>query len=158
MGVFAQKTVVYVVRHAERDLSDTANHDPNLSLFGHQRALDLAEMFKREKLSAIFSTPFKRTMQTVLPLAQGYKMEPLPYTNTAAIATRVMQEYKGKNVLIVAHSNTILPIVKAFGAKTSLTELVEDDYDWLFTVVIDDGKPMLYTKHYGRPHHLTEIP
>ncbi len=43
-------TIIYIVRHAEKDVSDAKNLDPELSAEGMERAEALANKLKRVKL------------------------------------------------------------------------------------------------------------
>lgn len=63
----AQDFSIIVVRHAEKAVAES---DPPLSEKGQRRARALAEMLSKVQLSAIYSTPYKRTAQTVEPLAE----------------------------------------------------------------------------------------
>ncbi|HQS07084.1 MAG TPA: phosphoglycerate mutase family protein, partial [Daejeonella sp.] len=57
-------TTIYIVRHAEKDVSDPKNQDPELSSEGMERAEALADKLKEIKLDAAFATKYKRTSQT----------------------------------------------------------------------------------------------
>lgn len=69
---FAQQpvTTFILVRHAEKDMTQSTP-DPDLSAEGHARARRLALLFEKTEIAAVYSTPFKRTRQTVEPLAAG---------------------------------------------------------------------------------------
>ena len=43
----------------------------------------------------------------------------------------------GKTILICGHSNTLIPIIEALGAKPPVTSISEDAYDNFFKVTID---------------------
>ncbi|HEY1023762.1 MAG TPA: histidine phosphatase family protein [Sphingobacteriaceae bacterium] len=152
-SALAQKTVVYVVRHAEKDLSDPANRNPKLSEAGAQRAQELDKVLKSEKMSAIFSTDYNRTLETVAPVAERRDMFVIVYapTNFKGLADRIKGEFAGKTVLVAGHSNTVLEIVEALGGKRPVPELTEEDYDYLFKVVMnDEGKTITTTMNFGK--------
>ena len=152
----AQKTVIYLVRHAEKD---TAKNDPGLSKAGSQRAQDLQKLLKREKIAGIYVTNYQRTLLTAKPTADKFTLVPQVYTTIdRAVATKMYQSYVGKNILIVGHSNTIVPIIMAFCNIRPFTELADGDYDMLFKITIKDGKAELEISYYGVTHHVTEIP
>ena len=70
----AQQTV-FLVRHAERadtspGVSPTMAADPDLSEAGRARAESLASALKDARITAIYTTEFKRTQQTAAPLAK----------------------------------------------------------------------------------------
>src|SRR5687767_8092456 len=66
----AQPLTVILVRHAEKEVVPPENKDPNLSMAGQTRAQELARMFGGAGVTSIYATQFKRTQQTVKPLAE----------------------------------------------------------------------------------------
>lgn len=150
------KTTVFIVRHAEKDVSDPKNQDPELSIVGKKRSQDLALKLKNEKLDAVFSTKFKRTNQTAALLAKNNNIDIQIYDahDFSGIAKLIKTKYKGRMVLIVGHSNTVLEMVEAFEAKRPLAALNDDDYDLFFEVNIDHkGNAEVSTSRYGEVHH-----
>src|SRR4030095_10522417 len=75
---FGQRTVV-VVRHADK-IDDT--DDAVLSPTGEAQAKSLAHVLKDLGISAIYTTQFKRTIQTAAPLADSLKLKLLAYEQT----------------------------------------------------------------------------
>ena len=70
----AAQQSIFVVRHAERadaapGASAMMDSDPDLSAAGKARAQSLASMLKDAKITAIYTTRYKRTKQTAEPLA-----------------------------------------------------------------------------------------
>ena len=68
----------YVVRHAKAgSRSHWAGDDRlrPLSKKGQVQAQELVELFKKIPVTAIFSSPFLRCVQTVEPLAKAHRME-----------------------------------------------------------------------------------
>src|SRR5205809_7384909 len=61
-------TTVILVRHAEKNIEPN-NPDPDLSPAGQARAQELVRMLGAAGVNAIYATNFKRTQQTVKPLA-----------------------------------------------------------------------------------------
>ncbi len=154
------KTTVYIVRHAEKDLADPKNSNPDLNAEGKQRAVDLEKLLKRKKIAAIFSTNFKRTIQTGTPIAQRLGLQIVPYNPSLPkkLAEDVMTKFSGQKVLVIGHSNTVLEMAEAFGATRPFVALTDDDYDFVFRVDIDSvGKATLTTKNYGKRHHMTQL-
>lgn len=154
------KTTIYIVRHAEKEVSDPNNQDPELSPAGRERAVALALKLKNEKLDAVFSTKFKRTNHTATLVAQNNGIEVQIYeaNDAKSFVELISNQYKYRRVLIVGHSNTILGLVEAFGAKRPLAALTEDDYDLFFEVNIDNsGIVTLRTQRYGKEHHSSDL-
>lgn len=155
----AKETVIYIVRHAEKDTSDPANNNPALSAEGKERAIALNEFLRKEKVAAVFSTNYKRTMQTASAVAQRNGVPLKTYKDAKEVADLVKSEFTNQKILITGHSNTILDIVKAFGATPPFDKLNDDDYDLIFRVEIGkDGEVNLKTRRFGKSHHSTPIP
>jgi 2,3-bisphosphoglycerate-dependent phosphoglycerate mutase len=157
----AQKTNIWIVRHAEKVTTNTKDDDPILSADGQKRAEALAKELKRAHIKAIYVTKYKRTGLTARPLAYKVKVLPRVYDTVGVkkFAKSILTNFKGNNVLIIGHSNTIMTLLDAFGAETPFTALDEEDYDMLFKVTVkDNGKVELSIDYYGEKHHRNEIP
>ncbi len=157
---FAQhSTTVYLVRHAEKQTQDKKNQDPSLNQLGKQRAEDLKTYLAEEKIGYIFTTPYKRNQETAAPLAKHLDLgiEFYEAHDTAFLTKRVKQELVGKRILIVGHSNTVIKIAEALGAKLSLKELQEEDYDFIIQLKIKGDKVKSQIKHFGKVHHSSSI-
>jgi phosphohistidine phosphatase SixA len=157
---FAQRTTtVYIVRHAEKQTQDKKNQDPSLNELGKQRAEDLKTYLVKEKISHIFTTPYKRNQETAAPLAKHLDLgiEFYEAHDTAFLAKRVKQELVGKRILIVGHSNTVIKIAEALGGKLPLKELEEEDYDFIIQLKVKGDKVKSQLKHFGKTHHTSSI-
>ena len=146
----AAQNLVFVVRHAERadggaggTMSAT---DPDLSDAGRARAQSLAAALKDAKITAIFVTPYKRTMQTAEPLAKalGLEISVVDQKDAAALIDKV--NGTPGNVLVVGHSNTVPDVLTRLGIADP-PKLADADYDNLF-VVIRGVKPSLVRLHF----------
>ncbi|MEO8794178.1 MAG: histidine phosphatase family protein [Daejeonella sp.] len=157
----SKETVIYIVRHAEKETADPADNNPELNETGKRRAKDLAAELKKETFAAVFSTNYKRTLQTAAPVAQRSGLPVLTYKpdDFKNLAELVKSEYHNKKILIVGHSNTILEIAKAFGTDVEIEKLNDDDYDLLIKITINNnGVANLKFSRYGQKHHSTELP
>ena len=146
-------TTVYVVRHGEKETADPADKDPDLNADGKARAEILRTLLKDEPVAALFSTPYKRTANTLQPLADERGLTINKYEPTAfeALKNQVLQNYSGKTVVIAGHSNTILPIVEAFGVEKPVAVVAETKYDHIFKITIAaDGIATLEAGQYGK--------
>ena len=139
---FSQSTV-FIVRHAEKA---DGSKDAELSEAGRARAEALANMLRDSKISVIYTTEFKRTQQTAVPLAKalGLTVTTLPAENQAALVAKLRTSTA--NSLVVGHGNIIPDIIKALGI-TEPVNISESDYDNLFVVVLGE-KPSLIRLHY----------
>jgi broad specificity phosphatase PhoE len=143
LSTAAASPIIFVVRHAEKAAD---GNDPDLSAAGQQRAEGLARILKDAEITAIFTTEFKRTQQTVAPTAKATKISPtiVPANDIPAMAEK-LRLLKG-NTLVVAHGNTIPDLVKALGIEVPIT-IPENDYSDLFVITMVD-KPQLLRLHY----------
>lgn len=145
-------TTIYLVRHAEKLTDDPANKDPILAENGEKRAIDLAKVLKKTAIYNIYSTNYKRTMATALPLAQKLKKDikiyDLKQLNIEAQA--ILKDNKGKNALIVGHSNTVLEMIEALGGEKPIESISDQEYDYLFQLnILVDGTTDVKVMHYG---------
>ncbi len=129
--------VVYIVRHAEKQ----TGQDPALSEAGLARAQRLAQTLANEPLAAIFVTATNRSRQTAAPTALAHEIETTQYPATDAQALREMLDAlpPNANALVVAHSNTVSPIIEALGAQP-IGDLPEDEYTRLYALVLSNGQ------------------
>ncbi len=149
---YAQKTLkVWIVRHAEKDLSDSNDPDPDLTSAGFERADALMKVLKGQKIDSIFSTNYKRTKLTGFPLADRIGLVITPYVQAEATAfvNQLKANAAGKNVLIIGHSNTILELIEAFGLKRPLPTIPDDEYDHIFALTIKGDKIEVRSATYG---------
>jgi broad specificity phosphatase PhoE len=144
--------VVYVVRHAEKEESDdpaAGPGDPNLSADGKSRAAALLTELGQTKLTAVFSSQYKRTQQTVEPAAkaQNLEVQKLDAAKVRALVEKIRDLDAGSSALVAGHSNTVPAILQALGVKEQIL-LGEDAYGDLFVVTLSD-KPKLERRRFG---------
>jgi phosphohistidine phosphatase SixA len=135
--VARSQDVIFLVRHADR-----ASNEPDsvLSKAGEQRARCLAYVMKDANIKAMFATEFKRTQQTAAPVASEFHIEPrvIPRANTAELV-KALKASKTFPILVVAHSETLSPIVQQLGAGT-ITQPGALEYDKLIVVPVRQGE------------------
>ena len=141
-------TQLYFVRHAEkRNSTDTTS----LSPLGQARAVALSDLLIHSSIDSIYTTKYIRTQQTAQPLAHAIQ-KPIFIYNLDSISqfSQRLRELKGKNVLIVGHSNTVPKMIQDIsGTKV---EIKDNDFDILFIVKINrcfKPKVKLIQKTYG---------
>jgi broad specificity phosphatase PhoE len=150
-NAFSQNTTIWIVRHAEKDTFFVNRKDPELTETGRQRALDLLEFLKGREPSIIFSTNTKRTRQTVASFKA--KVQQYDALLLKEFAERVLEFHKGKVILIVGHSNTVLETIEALGGARPVPVLTDTDYDYIFKVSItSDGQIITRAYQYGADH------
>jgi phosphohistidine phosphatase SixA len=140
---------VFVVRHAEKaDQSD----DTALSDEGQRRALALAELLRSAGITHVITSEYRRTQQTAAPLAseRGLTVEHVPARDLPALVAKLRAAGPDAVILVVAHSNTIPPMLTALGWGGEIA-VKEGDYDDVFVVVPRDGRgPSVVRLKYGR--------
>ena len=134
---FGQRTVV-VVRHADKiDNTD----DAVLSPIGEAQAKRLAHVLKDVGISSIYTTQFKRTVQTAAPLADFLKLKLLAYeqTDVDGVVKEIQQKHPKEVVMVVGHRSTVPKILKQFGASEPVA-LGSSEYDSLFILTLPPGQ------------------
>lgn len=147
----AAQHAVFVVRHAERaDAGTTASpmmaSDPDLSDAGKARAQSLAAALKDARITAIYTTEYKRTQQTAEPLAKALGITPT-VVSARDMPALIDKLKAGKgNALVVGHSNTVGDVIARLGVAEPV-KLEDADYDNLFIVTTGE-KPSLLRLHF----------
>jgi 2,3-bisphosphoglycerate-dependent phosphoglycerate mutase len=131
-----ETTIYYLIRHAEKDRNDPDNRDPELLPKGHERAKAWATYFSDKDLDLIYTTPYLRTMQTALYTASEQQIEPLQYDPAKLYSEEFQKNTKGKNVLVVGHSNTTPAFVNSILGAEKYTDMDDKDNGSLFIVTI----------------------
>ncbi|MCR5886270.1 histidine phosphatase family protein [Hymenobacter sp. J193] len=149
----AAPTVVYIVRHGEKDLTPGLA-DPPLTPAGQQRAQALHDTLAARGIKAVFSTNTSRTKNTVQPLATQLKLPVQLYDakQLPALATRIRREYGGQRVVVAGHSNTILETAEALGARRPVPTIGDDEYNYLLQVTVPADTtqaPSAVARRYG---------
>ncbi len=147
-------TVVVIVRHADK-AAQPAN-DPPLTETGVARAKALAAVLAESKVAAVYSTNTTRTRETARPTAEqaGVPVELIGGQGMAGMTASVQEAVKkhaGKTVLIVGHSNTVMPWIAALGGPKR-PDLCDHHYDGIYTLVLDGATARLIAGHYGPPN------
>lgn len=143
-------TTVILVRHAEKNIEPN-NPDPDLSPAGQLRAQELLRVLSSNKVDAIYATNFKRTQQTVKPIADKLGLTPtiIDAKGTSDLVNRIVTANRGQTVLVAGHSNTVPAIVNALGGGSS-PDIPDSEYDNLFVVTIYKfGKAKVVKLKYG---------
>lgn len=129
-------TTFILVRHAEKDLTQSTN-DPDLSSEGKARALRLAALLNETSISAIYSTPYKRTRQTVDPLAANKNIKIIEYNASSEDdIDSMLGKHRGGTIVVSGHSNTIPWFANRLLGMEKYRPLEDGDYDnvWVITL------------------------
>lgn len=143
----ASATVVFVVRHAEKATDDPK--DPSLSEAGVARAEALAQLLSAAEVTALYSSDYKRTRDTLTPIAKarGLELTLADPRDAAGYATSIRALPEGSVVVVCGHSNTVPAVVRALGGTLDGTtqhpqhgEMLDDaSYDRLFMLVLGEN-------------------
>ena len=97
----------YLIRHAEKVRTNKYDRDPALNKKGIIRAQNWKEYFINKDISKIYSTNYKRTLETVKPIQEAIGLTAILYSSASIDYKDFISSNKGEVVLIVGHSNTI---------------------------------------------------
>lgn len=130
-------TTYYFIRHGEK-VDNSKN--PDLSESGHERAAVWRELFSEIKLDAIYSTDYKRTLQTVTPTAISHQLIIAKYDPKTIDIESFKKDNLGKKVLIVGHSNTIPNFVNQMINQNMYGDIDDSTFGNLYILtIIDDS-------------------
>ena len=133
-------SVYYFIRHAEKDRSDSTNKNPSLTIQGLERANKWALFFKDKNIAAVYSTNYKRTQQTALPIAKEQNLEIISYTAKELISEKFIADNKGKNIVIVGHSNTTPELVNSLLGEKKYEDIADRENNNVFVVTLTKNK------------------
>ena len=130
----ATPLTVFIVRHAEKGPEVP---DPSLVEAGKVRAAELARVLGDAKVTALFSTEFKRTQETVSPIAAALHLTPrqLLARDVDALVAELRALPPGSRALVATHSNLIHVLVQRLTGET-MPQLTDLDYDRLVIATV----------------------
>jgi len=142
LNLQAQKTettTYYLIRHAEKVRSNANNKNPNLKEKGVDRAIKWSKTFKNIEFDYIFSTNYKRTIQTALPTAKNKNIEIQFYNPNDLYNEEFKALTTGKTVLIVGHSNTTPLFVNKILGEEKYKEIDDRNNANLYIITISNN-------------------
>jgi phosphohistidine phosphatase SixA len=147
--ISCKTTIYYIVRHAEKETTNTMTSDVPLSEAGKQRAQALKDLLQKEHITQIFSTNYIRTKSTGQPLADAIHV-PIEIYNPKDSAFISKIKTLDGNVLIVGHANTVDDLVNSLTGKKELAgDLPDSEYGDLFVVKKNGNHFSFEKKHFG---------
>lgn len=134
VGAQSAPLTVFVVRHAEKGPEVP---DPPLTEAGNRRAAELARVLGDSKVTALFVTEFKRTQETLAPLAAATRVRPtqLLARDMDALIEQIRALPPGSRVAVASHSNLVHVIVARL-TGVNIPELTDLDYDRLVVATV----------------------
>jgi len=138
INTVAQEKTILLVRHAEK-VDDS--QDPELSPQGKERVQRLVKAIGKYKPGGFFSTDFKRTRDTLAPLAakREKKIEIYDPRKPQELIDTIMKS-KTKRFVISGHSNTIPGIANLLLKKEVFKNLNDSEHSVIWLVRLNDGK------------------
>jgi len=150
-------TTIIFVRHAEQTSFDEA--DPPLSEAGQRRVAELTRQMADADVVAgidvIYSTPDKRSTETVQPLADRLDLPVNIYdsTDTEAVLEEILKKHKGKIILVVGHSNSVPVLIANLGASKKVPPIARHEFDNIYIISIPwFGKTKTIRLRFGNPY------
>ena len=142
---------IILVRHAEKATVPPENKDPDLSLAGLARAQELVRIFGNTGITGIYATQYKRTQQTVKPLASklGLAVTQIDARKPAELVQQIRSRKAGEVIFIAGHNNTVPETIAALGGP-QLPIIPEAEFDNLYILAIQsDGSAKLLKLKFG---------
>jgi len=140
--VISQNKTIILVRHAEKagDAEMNKTGDPELSPEGQERAKRLMKIAKRYKPHEIFATAYKRTQQTVAPIAALRQKNVQIYdTREQRKLVEQIMSSKTEHYLIAGHSNSIPDLANLLMKKEVFKQVPDTEYGVIWVVKIRHG-------------------
>ena len=129
----------YLIRHAEKVRTNKSDRDPTLNEKGIIRALNWKDYFIDKEISKIYSTNYKRTLETVKPIQEAIGLTTILYSPSSINYKDFISSNKGEIVLIVGHSNTIPNFVNKLINKEIYTQIDDLNNSNLYIVNLCDS-------------------
>ncbi|WP_276374216.1 phosphoglycerate mutase family protein [Chryseolinea sp. H1M3-3] len=141
-----QITTFILLRHAEKGNDGT--EDPDLSLPGIERAERLKLLLRETEINGIYATQFKRTKNTVAPLALAKNLDIQSYESfKAEEIEKMLDKHQGGTVVICGHSNNIPWTANLLLGKETYKDYTENEYGiMLILSVVKKGKVAKVTR------------
>ncbi len=147
-------TTIILVRHAEA--AGPVSADGPLSMLGQRRAELLARTLRDvdviRGLDAIYAIPLTAAEQTALPLATMLELPVIPADDRdlEALMDRVVDDHKGRIVLVVARGEQLPAMSAELGGHKSAPDVAADEYSNIYVLSIPwFGKTKTLRIHYG---------
>jgi 2,3-bisphosphoglycerate-dependent phosphoglycerate mutase len=133
-------STIIITRHAEKE---NGGSDPDLSAAGKARAAQLAALLKDVPVTKLLSTPYKRTRQTLEPIAttRGLTIDPYDASKLQGLQelAKTLKESKDQTIVIAGHSNSAPELVNLLLNDQKYSQLSEDDFSKIWLLTLQSG-------------------
>ena len=132
---------LYLVRHAEKQAD--GSRDPELTQAGKKRSFQLAHWLQNKNIDEIWSSDYKRTRNTAMPLATRlhYELNIYDPRDQSVLVEDLTQSRN--NAFIVGHSNTIPELARQL-CDCFIADMEESEYDRM--IIISSGHTGIQVK------------
>lgn len=128
-------THIFCVRHAEKAKDDPK--DPLLTPEGTARAERLGRILAEAGLDSVYASPYRRTQLTAEPVQRRGNTPPLVSyrpDKQAEWFPMVLEQSKGKKLLLVGHQNTIPQLLNQLEDSLRFDNIPDLDYGRFYVV------------------------
>lgn len=150
-------TTIIFVRHAEQ--TDHSAEDPPLSDAGQARVAELTRQLRDADvvagIDAVYATYYRRSQETAQPIADALDIPINTYDadDTEQVLDDILSDYKGKIILVVAHSDTLPELIANLGASKKVPPIARDEFDNIYIISIPwFGKTKTIRLRFGNPY------
>lgn len=128
-------TTIVLVRHAEK-VADGSD-DPGLTPDGQLRAQRFARMFSSAGADALIASQYRRTIDTLKPLADDLDLEivVMDAGEPGDTVASILDSHRGDLVIVAGHSNTIPDLIERF-ADIAVPAIDESDYSGIYVLTL----------------------
>jgi len=153
-----EENIIYVLRHALPADGEMPNRTRPLSDIGRKQAEELVPYLNTLGLAAVYTSPFRRAVQTVQPfceasglsaveredLRESAEDEPLPQVRSRMVRAiqSITDAHPGDHVLVCTHGGTLWGLISHFDSRFGY-----EDYR---QIRCPDMKRFVYTGYNGR--------
>lgn len=143
-------TTFILSRHAE---TTGAGLDPSLSIAGQERAAELARVLHTTPVKGVYSTSYKRTKETVAPLAGKNSLTTQIYDpeKLTQLIDQLLLQFRNQVVYVVGHSNTTNVLLNTLVGSSVYPNIPESEYNNLYIVSVSEkGNARVVHLKYGK--------
>lgn len=131
-----ETTIYYFIRHAEKQRTNPTDKNPSLTFQGLKRADAWAEVLSEANINLVYTTDYNRTKETAQPTAEKNGLSMYVYNPKNMYNDGFKYNTKGKNVLIVGHSNTTPAFVNKILGYKKYAQIADDVNGNLYIVTV----------------------
>ena len=131
-----ETTTYYLIRHAEKQRTSPSDKNPSLTFKGLKRADAWAEVLSDANINLVYTTDYNRTKETAQPTAEKNGLSMYVYNPKNMYNDGFKYNTKGKNVLIVGHSNTTPAFVNKILGYKKYAQISDDVNGNLYIVTV----------------------